>query len=59
MMKEKELNTSLIEEFPDIKESFVGETSWQDGLNTGCTVTYADVFIPYIVKSVLQIMMKK
>lgn len=52
-MTEKDLNMLLIEEFPDIKDSFDDETSWQDGLNTGCTVTYADVFVPYIVKSVL------
>ena len=49
-MKEKELNTLLLNEFPDIKESFDNETSWQDGLDTGCTVTFADVFVPYLVK---------
>ena len=52
-MKEKELNTLLLNEFPDIKESFDEETSWQDGLDTGCTVTFADVFTPYIVKTTL------
>ena len=52
-MKEKELNSLLLEAFPDIKESFNEETSWQDGLDTGCTVTFADIFIPYIVKSAL------
>lgn len=52
-MKEKELNTLLLEEFPDIKETFEDETFWQDGIDTGCTVTYADVFVPYIVKSAL------
>lgn len=52
-MKEKELNILLLNEFPDIKESFDQETSWQDGLDTGCTVTFVDVFVPYIVKTAL------
>ena len=52
-MKKRELNTLLLEEFPDIKNSFDDETSWQDGLDTGCTVTYADVFVPYLVKTSL------
>ena len=52
-MKEKELNTLLLNEFPDIKESFDKETSWQDGLDTGCTVTYADIFVPHLVKCTL------
>lgn len=47
-----ELNKELLEKFPEVTESFEKETSWQDGLNTGSTVVFEDVFMPYIIRCV-------
>lgn len=46
-MKEFELNQLLLNAFPELKERFEEETSWQDGLNTGCFITFEDVFMPF------------
>ena len=47
-MTSKELNLKLIESFPDIKDVYYEETSWQDGDETGSHVVYADIFVPFI-----------
>ncbi len=47
-MTSKELNLKLIELFPEIKDVYYEETSWQDGDETGSHVIYADVFVPFI-----------
>ena len=44
----KELNLKLIEAFPEIKDVYFKETSWQDGDETGSHVVYADIFVPFI-----------
>jgi hypothetical protein len=51
-MKEIELNELLLSKFPELKKNFEEETSWQDGLNTGCIVTFEDVFMPLFEKAV-------
>ena len=51
-MKCKELNTKLLEAFPELKQSFEDETSWQEGLETGSTVVYEDVFVPFIEEAI-------
>ena len=51
-MNSKELNLKLVEVFPEIKDSFVRETSWQDGNETGSHIVYADVFVPFIKKQI-------
>ena len=43
-MTSKELNLKLIESFPEIKDVYFKETSWQDGDETGSHVVYADIF---------------
>lgn len=48
IMTSKELNLKLIESFPEIKDVYYEETSWQDGDETGSHVVYADIFVPYI-----------
>jgi len=40
----KKVNEKLLEAFPELKHSFEEETSWQDGIYTGSTVVYEDVF---------------
>jgi hypothetical protein len=47
-MTSKELNLKLIESFPEIKDVYCEETSWQDGDETGSHVVYADIFVPFI-----------
>ena len=47
-MTSKELNFKLIKSFPEIKDVYYEETSWQDGDETGSHVVYADVFVPFI-----------
>lgn len=47
-MTSKELNEILLLTFPELKEKFDEETSWQDGIDTGCFITFEDVFMPYV-----------
>ncbi|MBQ7075834.1 MAG: hypothetical protein IJM94_03425 [Clostridia bacterium] len=51
-MTSKELNLKLIQSFPEIKEIYHEETSWQDGDETGSHVVYEDVFVPFIKKQI-------
>ena len=51
-MTSKELNLKLIEAFPEIKNAFYDETSWQDGEETGSHVVYEDVFVPFIKEKI-------
>lgn len=48
-MNPKELNELLLVRFPNLKDAFDEETSWQDGIETGSTIVFEDVFMPYIV----------
>ncbi len=48
-MEPKEINTKLLENFPELKDKFVEVTSWQDGINTGSIVVFEDVFLDYII----------
>lgn len=38
----------LLKAFPEIEDSFKEETSWQDGLDTGSTVVFEDVFMHFV-----------
>ncbi len=51
-MTSKELNLKLIEIFPEIKDAYLEETSWQDRDETGSHIVYADVFVPYIKRQI-------
>ena len=51
-MTSKKLNGILLLTFPDLKEKFEKETSWQDGIDTGCFITFEDVFMPYVKEAV-------
>ena len=48
-MGPKEMNQLLLNRFPELKDAFEKETSWQEGLETGATVTYEDVFMPFFI----------
>lgn len=50
-MTERELNTLLLEAFPELEEDFEEYTSWQDGIDTGCFLTYEDVLLARAIKS--------
>lgn len=49
----KKYNVLLLEKFPSLKEEFDEYTSWQDGINTGSTLIYEDVFVPYVIKQLV------
>ncbi len=40
------LNELLLAEFPELKGKFEDYTSWQDGMETGCFLTYEDLLLP-------------
>ena len=51
-MESKELNTLLLNKFPELKEKFEEETSWQDGIETGSFIVFEDVFMPFLESNV-------
>ena len=50
-MTSKELNENLLLNFPELKEKFEDETSWQEGFDTGSFVVFEDVFMPFVKDS--------
>ena len=40
------LNKLLLETFPELAEQFKEYTSWQDGMETGCFLTFEDLLLP-------------
>ena len=53
-MTSKELNLKLIEIFPEIKNTYLEETSWQDGDETGSHIVYGDVFVPFLKREITE-----
>lgn len=51
-MKPIEINKLLLESFPELQNEFNEYASWQEGLDTGCTLTFADIFMPYFIKCI-------
>jgi hypothetical protein len=49
---EEKLNTILINTFPEIKQKFDDYVSWQDGIKTGCFLTFEDVFMPFFLEAI-------
>ena len=45
-MEVRQLNELLLEAFPEVKGEFDRYTSWQDGIDTGCFLTYEDLLLP-------------
>ena len=50
-MDEIKLNTLLLQTFPELTERFEEYTSWQDGMETGCFLTFEDLLLPLIRKA--------
>ena len=48
-MKAKEMNI-LLESFLELQAKFDEYTPWQEGIDNGCTITYKDIFTPYIIE---------
>lgn len=46
LLDEVKLNGLLLESFPELTEKFEEYTSWQDGMETGCFLTYEDLLLP-------------
>lgn len=53
-MTSRELNLNLVKCFPEIKDVYLQETSWQDSDETGSHVVYADVFVPFIKEQIAE-----
>ncbi len=53
-MNERDLNTALLETFPELESEFEEYTAWQDGMDTGAFLTYEDVLRPHIEKAVMR-----
>ena len=49
----KKYNELLLKKFPSLKDEFDKYVSWQDGINTGSTLVYEDVFVPHIIKQLV------
>ena len=47
-MKCSDLNLKLLERFPELKDRFDSEASWQYGIDTGSFIIYEDVFNNYL-----------
>jgi len=45
-MREIELNRRMIQAFPELRERYDAETTWNGGEDTGSHVIYGDVFNP-------------
>lgn len=52
MPKQKEMNLKLIERFPELRDSYEKEVSWQDKDDTGAHIVYGDIFTPFIEKNI-------
>jgi len=48
------LNRLLVENFAQLKETYIDATSWDDGDDTGAHVVYGDVFNPYVHDCITQ-----
>ncbi len=46
LANEVRLNGLLLAEFPELRGKFEEYTSWQDGMGTGCFLTYEDLLLP-------------
>lgn len=51
-MTSKELNTLLLDTFPNLSIAYEEEVEWQEGDNTGSHTVYGDVFVPYVVSCI-------
>ena len=49
---DRDYNTMLLNLFPNLKEKFDEYTNWQEGIDTGSTLVYEDVFIPYAIEQI-------
>lgn len=51
-MDSKGLNNLLLEKFPELKDKFIEETNWQEGIETGSFIVFEDVFMPFLEANV-------
>lgn len=51
-MEPRDLNTALLEAFPELAPDFHEYVSWQDGMDTGAFITYEDVFRSRLEKAI-------
>ena len=44
----------LLSEFPDLRQAYEDEVSWQEGDDTGSHTVFGDILTPYLVESIMQ-----
>lgn len=54
MYNTEKLNKLLLESFPELKDSFTDTVEAIDGIKTGSTIVYEDVFLPFIIESFIK-----
>ena len=52
MLIQKILNLKLIERFPELRNKYKEEVSWQEMDETGSHIVYGDVFTPFIEEKI-------
>ncbi|MBR0490513.1 MAG: hypothetical protein IJJ82_00505 [Clostridia bacterium] len=52
MSIQKIMNLMLVEKFPELKDKYEEEISWQEGNETGSHVVYGDIFVPFIKEKI-------
>ena len=51
-MNEYELNSCMLSNFPELVGAFEKYTSWQDGMHTGCFLTFEDILLPFAIDAI-------
>ena len=51
-MTSKTLNMMLVKSFPNLKDKYLNEVSWQEGDDTGSHTVYGDVLTPYLINCI-------
>ena len=51
-MNEYELNSCMLAKFPELAGAFERYTSWQDGMYTGCFLTFEDLLLPFTIEAI-------
>lgn len=53
-MTSAELNKMMVTHFPNLKEKYLDEVSWQEGDDTGSHTVYGDVLTPYLIDKIIK-----
>ena len=51
-MNEYELNSRMLSSFPELVGAFEEYASWQNGMHTGCFLTFEDILLPFAIDAI-------